>query len=95
MRRHAHHPRRPGHNPNAPMRPGAPGSRHNPGAAQYSRRRSRHAKRQNNDAFQSFIAAFDGDMRVYAGIAAFIVFMFLIYLLGIIAESVMPHMPLQ
>ena len=92
MRRHAHHPRRPGHNPNAPMRPGTPGSRHNARSTQYSRGRS---KRQNNDAFQSFIAAFDGDMRVYAGIAAFIVFMFLIYLLGILAESVMSQLPLQ
>jgi hypothetical protein len=94
MRRYAHHPRRPGHNQNASIRPGAPGSRNYPGLDRHSRRGRKHRKRQA-DAFHSFIAAFNGDMRVYAGIAAFIVFMFLIYLLGILAESVMPHLPLD
>ena len=92
MHRHAHHRRRFSHNPNAPMRPGAGGSRNIPGPDRHSRRGRKHSKRQA-DPFQSFVAAFDGDMRFYAGLVAFVIFMFLIYVLGIIAESVLPALP--
>jgi hypothetical protein len=85
MRRHTHHHRRPQQKPHATIPP-----RH--GGHQNNQRRYKHNAHQNNAAWQSFAAAFDGDMRIYAGIIAFVCFWFCIYVLGIIAEAIMAQL---